>query len=351
MSTAKGRRAGAVAAILIGMALAAGAAGAQDSFSTERPGSILIFPKVINQNSGTIIQITNTTNMMTYAHCLYTNGQVINGAPVWQVTDFYLALTRQQPTSWRAGGGRPVNPFDGQTGIDPGAIPPVVPGFTGFLVCVEVAVDGTPVGGNNLKGEATIGAFAGNGGVNNVSKYNAIAIPAVGQVNEDNLLELNGIEYAACPRDLLLNFPGDGGPDLALEGMGNVASNISSNISLVPCGFDFENLNPSTTRLNVAIRNEFETPSSLSSGIFVDCWYSQAFADVAPGMGNPLLVGPLGSPFGTAVLTPIGPGTLPALGVLNTLRTADDGTSDSAALNLYWGEETVASEIRLPTFP
>ena len=46
MSKVKGLRAGVMASILAGAALAAGVAQAQ--VSTERPGSILIFPKVVN---------------------------------------------------------------------------------------------------------------------------------------------------------------------------------------------------------------------------------------------------------------------------------------------------------------
>src|SRR4029077_9297661 len=110
--------------------------------------------------------------------------------------DFSLTLTRQQPTHWAVSLGRAVNPLDSEQGLDPGLIPPVGPSFTGFLTCVQTDVGGTPVGGNALKGEATIGVIGGPGEVNNVSKYNAIAIPAVGTVGSDNVLSLDGIEYA-----------------------------------------------------------------------------------------------------------------------------------------------------------
>ena len=99
MSKVKGLRAGVMASILAGAALAAGIAQAQ-GVSTERPGSILIFPKVVNDGNDTIVQITNTTNSLTYAHCFYTNGDVVNGQPLWQVTDFELASS--PPTGRRA---------------------------------------------------------------------------------------------------------------------------------------------------------------------------------------------------------------------------------------------------------
>lgn len=358
MSTVKGLRAGVAAAILAGMALLAGPVsaqnGAQDEFSTERPGSVLIFPKVVN-TSDTVIQIANTTNIAVDVHCFYVDGRQVNGQPNWQVTDFDLALTRQQPTHWGVGEGRAVNPLDNTAGLDPGLIPPVSPGFSGFLVCVQVGPSGEPFSGNALKGEATIGtrvpASSPPNGVRNVSKYNAIAIPGIGQNDGDNVLSLDGIEYAACPRDLLLNFPADGGPDPALAGAGNTASIVSSNLTLVPCGMDFENLIPDSTTLDVNLRNEFEEASSVSSGVPVDCWFSDDLG--APLFGNKLTIGGLGSEFGTAILNPLAPGELPGLGVVNVLRTADNGTSDTAASNLFWpaGGQHVNSEIRLPTQP
>ena len=62
------------------------------------------------------------------------------------------ALGRQPGPS-----GQPDRRFgsDG-SGLDPGAIPPVPPGFEGELKCVQVDASGTPFGGNNLKGEAVI---------------------------------------------------------------------------------------------------------------------------------------------------------------------------------------------------
>ncbi len=369
MSKVKGLRAGLMASILAGAALAAGVAQAQ-GVSTERPGSILIFPKVVNDGNDTIIEITNTTNSLTYAHCFYTNGDIVNGEPIWQVTDFDLVLTRQQPTHWAASRGRAVNPLDnnpgGQSGsgLDPGLVPPVVPGFTGFLTCVEVAVDGTPIGGNSLIGAATVGSVSADpAGASNVSKYNAVAIPSCngttgacgvtgGAVDPDNVLELNDVEYARCPGGLYLNFQSEGSSDPAIDGAGNVPSTVSTNLSLVPCGLDFQNLRATTTTINVTTRDEFETSGSLTSGIGVDCYFSES-------LGNPLFGGTFTLPttFGTAILHPFA-GQSPVVGVANVLRTAGDGTSDTAATNLHFctddsdpaGCVPTDTEIRLPTF-
>lgn len=358
MSTAKGLRAGVVAAILIGMTFAAGGARAQ-TFSTERPGSVLIFPKVVNTTVNTVIQITNTSNLVANAHCFYVDGREVNGSPSWQVTDFELTLTRQQPTHWGAAQGRAVNPFAAPDGIDPGLVPPVSPGFQGFLVCAQTDAGGNPTSGNALKGEAAVGAITGPGGVNTVSKYNAVAIPGLIGNNGDNVLQLNNVEYAACPRDLVMNFPADGAPDPVISGAGNVPSQITSNLTLVPCGMDFENLIPASTTLTVDIRNSFELPGSVTQ-LPVDCFFSAALDD--PLFGNQLTLGGLGSEYGSAVIRPLTPADLPGIGVLNSLHAAGDGSADTEAKNLYVGlvpnptgpgsgVPMVASEIRLPIFP
>lgn len=359
MSTVKGLRAVAIAGILgAGVALSAGVADAQ-GFSTERPGSILIFPKVINDGQDTQIQITNTSNSLVNAHCFYSNGATFNGEPLWQVTDFELALTRQQPTSWTASAGRPVNPQDSQAGLDPGLIPPVADGFTGSLLCVQVDVGGAPVGGNSLIGTATVG-----GGTTTVEgQYNAVAVAACndpqgacgasgGAIDTDNVLSLDNVEYAACPGGSYLNFVSEGlGEDPVLSGLGNGPGTVSSNLTMVPCGADFENLIPVSTTLNGQVRDEFELRSSISQ-FDLECFLTAS-------LDEPLFGGAFNRPttFGSGIITPLSaPGNVPGIGVVTSLWTAADGTSDTATTNLHFCTDaaadctTVNSEIRLPNF-
>jgi hypothetical protein len=385
MSTVQGLRTSLLASILFGVTLTVGPSSAQVSaqgifvgtaqgtFTTERPSSVLIFPKVVNTDPDTIIQIATTSNQVTYVKCFYTDGRRIGGEAVWQTTDFELQLTRQQPPHWAVSRGRAVVPYpldmNVQTsGLDPGAIPPVSPGFTGFLLCVETNVDGSPKSGNSLKGEATIGDVTGLGGTNHVSKYNAIGIPGCvsaegpcgvdGEANDgDSVLKLDGHEYAMCPGGQYLNFIAEGGPDLAIDGAGNTPSVVSTNLTAVPCGFDYENAVPgSTIALVSPVRNEFEELSSVSSAIPIDCWFSEDLG--GPHFGPTLTLAGLHSNFGTAIIRPPAGGNLkPVLAVANVLHTAGDLSSDTAAMNLPFCVEQsspslcipVSSEIRLPS--
>lgn len=354
MSTEKGLRAGWMALVFVGMALAVSPAQADRRFTTELPASILLFPKVVN-TSDTIIQITNTGTDLAYAHCFYVNGQSLNGVPGWQVTDFELVLTRQQPTYWSVANGRAMNFGADPAGLDPGSVPPVPVGFTGSLLCVETDSSGDPVGGEDLKGEATTGEVNGLAEPNGVSKYNAVGIQAcsgatetcpagqglccdntcsgdcTGQ-NQDNVLSLDGNEYAACPGGAHVNFEAEGGPDAAIDGVGGGKTGIvSTSLTMIPCGMDLENLLPPSTSANITVRDEYEAVMSLD--VDVACWYSNTIGSI--GAGEPLSYANFGTTYGTMVLVPPG-GAVPVVGVANVRHAASDGTSDDAAMNLFF---------------
>ena len=317
---------------LCGVAVALGmmASSAGALVTTERGASILAFPKVLaDATADTIIQITNISNNMVHAHCFYVNAAPdAFGNPLWQVTDFTIWLTKQQPTHWQVSEGRFVNPVDntacikdGQyqpssncdgAGIDPGAVPPVAEGFTGELKCVEVDVAGNPIGGNHLKGEATLITTD-----DDVSKYNAVGIQGTDLAGETgNELLLNQPnsadggepvgQYNACPNVLLLNHLAEGvtDPVLYANGLGGTCSvggdpcysdgdcetGVCNNppqildagnevdlrsasltdLTLIPCTQDFENSVPSSVTVQFAIYNEFEERFSASTT--VDCW-------------------------------------------------------------------------------
>ena len=282
--------------------------------STDVSGSVLVFPKVIwtgvlpdpmakdSQNKqlsrDTVISITNTSNNMVHAHCFYVNAQRIGGQPIWQITDFAIWLTRQQPTHWVASQGRPVNPGDGfgndGSGLDPGAVPPVPEGFEGELKCIQVDASGTPFGGNNLKGEELIRSRTGD-----VSKANAIAILAnpdlAGADPADQLLLDNSVlhdgEYNACPQTWLLNHFVDGTNDVTTETHNPSWCDTDDNgcpirtyLTLVPCTQDFENNVPASVTVQFVIVNELE--QNFSASTTVTCWLTTRLADIDSPTGR-----------------------------------------------------------------
>lgn len=301
--------------------LAAGSASAGfQEISTERAGSIVVFPKIIYDGTrDTVIQLTNTGNPMAHAHCFYINAAPIfpslppsrTNPPQWTETDFDVWLTRQQPTHWVASRGRRpsfTNPdVDGfgkdGAGIDPGLVPPVQVGFTGELKCIQVGDDGGPMPSNKLKGEATLRRRDGD-----VSTYNAIAFQgnpdlSASQIGNDLSLDLTMNhpegEYSACPDVLQFDHIAYGAPDPVIQQLGTCAKACTNNgntctlnsdcggngkclgncpvnttLTLVPCQEDLENQRPGRVTVAFQIFNEFE--QALSTSTTVECWMDSA---------------------------------------------------------------------------
>ncbi len=329
------------------LALAAASEG-QTRSGSDRPGSILMFPKVVRSASrDTIVQITNTGNSVNYVHCFYLEGpqsQAANAA--CQAVDFELVLTRQQPTQWRASQGRRVSPGDAfgspQAGYDPGLIPPLPQGFEGALVCVEVNSNGEPFGQNRLKGEATIV----DDGTGDVSKYNAFALAKSGG-DTDNNLNLDGSDYETCPATLHLNFSPWGSLDPVIEDFGNANLNsfISTNLVLLPCDLDFRNGTRTNGTVSFLVRDEFESP--FSGSFPFRCWTSIDLGSPSSGLSqfrSTLLTGgAIGTIFAQAQLTP----TRPLVGVAESFHTDQAGVTGAAATNLHTSGSANAT-VRLP---
>jgi hypothetical protein len=261
-------------ALALAMVMTAGWARAD--VTTERPSSILILPKIVADGTrDTLIEITNTSNSLTYAHCFYVNGAPVDptqppgptNPPLWQEVDFFLFLTRQQPTEWLVSEGRDVDPTDEPAtpgyGIDPGLIPPTVPGFQGELICVQTDNSGSPVGGNALIGAATLVGPDGDS-----SKHNAIGILGV-NVDGDNVLNLDGQEYQSCPDQLVFTHFAQGVEDPFL----GAGSEVIGRIALVPCTHDLENGIPSTVSVSVLSFDEFV--DGLSGNINFTCRFDE----------------------------------------------------------------------------
>jgi len=322
---------------LVGLAalFGAGMAGpVAAAVTTEQSASILVFPKVVSDgNRDTIIQITNTSNSMRHAHCFYVNGALANpnsppgpkNPPLWTEVDFDIWLTKQQPTHWVVSTGRLDNPLDDScrasansprtcetdpshkdhlsggpeadccdAGFDPGRVPPVVPGFTGELKCIEVDAGGRPLPGNALKGEATLVTLSDG----DVSKYNAIGLKGFDTNDGNGVLCLGGdvspdcpegSEYEACPATWIVDHAAVGAPDRVVEQQSFCTSppcsSVTTNLTVVPCTQNFELQTAPPVTLQFRIYNEFEQVFSASTT--VNCWGSYDLASDDP-LANPI---------------------------------------------------------------
>jgi len=343
-------------AALVGWGLVAQPAVAQVTrktvVTTEQSASILVFPKVIADGSrDTIIQITNTSNNMQHAHCLYVNGAPTTpglppgllNPPLCTEIDFDIWLTRQQPTHWVVSTGRLYNPGDlacsgsatcatgtsgsadadcCDAGFDPGHVPPVAPDFTGELKCILVDSSGAPYSGNSLKGEATLEDLA----TGDVSKYNAIGIQGNDNQNGDDVLCLGsstagndlcptGSEYAGCPVEWRLDHPATGAPDPVVQQQTFCpstcacpddptdltckcdCSSVSTNLTMVPCTENFETQALTAVTLQFLIINEFE--QSFTTSTSFACWGSfdlgAPSGSLLPGISDWFTASALGS--------------------------------------------------------
>lgn len=383
-----------VFAAVLGMMASGAHAQGRYKTTTEEGASILAFPKVLADGpTDTLVQITNISNNMVHARCFYVNAALdLFGNPLWQVTDFHIWLTKQQPTHWQVSTGRFVDPTDTcivggvivpstachDAGLDPGAVPPVPDGFTGELKCVEVDVADTPIGGNHLKGEATVKTGP------DVSKYNALGIQGTDLAGEtgnelrlDQPLDSDEVvgQYAACPNVLIVNHLAEGvtDPVLFVNGLGGVCapngavptpcytdadcdptqtcqnppqvldaagdlalvSATVTDLSLVPCTQDFENNVPSSVTVQFEIFNEFEEKFSASTTI--DCWENFFLFEVdSPNdPARSVFSFPvLGTVAAETRITPV-PEDGAVIGVAGVTRADANGNLTRVALNIH----------------
>lgn len=244
--------------------LSVGAAVAE--VPNERPGSLLLFPKVVNTATRTtVIELSSTNNLIETVRCYYVD-------PECRSIDFDLFLTRQQPTSWRVESGRS---FKQSGGFFPGLIPPVPFPFVGALVCASVdpgAAHTVILRTDKLKGRATLEDTGGG----NESIYNGIPVHSqVGDGTPDNIASLDGDEFEECPADLHLDtFARAPAPDPVIGENGTV----STGLTLMSCDLDLERNSGGSFNLLYKKINEFEQPiSKNSSG---KCLYFASLDDI-----------------------------------------------------------------------
>lgn len=314
--------------------LAVAGNGVQADVTTDKGGSILVFPKVLADGTrDTLIQIVNTDTKTAQIHCFYVNASgACNSNPSINCqldsecstitpndfcdrqctpTNFDVFLTAGQPTVWRVSTGRLSNPADpkcalGQScsctqgsggasgsiscpGFDPGlasgsstGVPPVVPGFSGELKCVSVGGDfATPVGSDKLIGTAVLENLSSG----QVSEYNALAIQAGStSPDSDNDLLLDNAEYSRCPQQQILTHYADGAVDPV------TGATVTTELTLVPCTELLE-ADPTgdgtRSRALFQIVDEFEVVAG-SADVTFDCALNRQISAINTvfGVGN-----------------------------------------------------------------
>jgi len=327
---------------------------AQAQVSSERGASVVVFPKVIVEGSrDTLVQLVNGANTTTHAYCWYTDAQPVHpglppgplNPPRWQVSDFRVVLTHDQPTSFVASRGRLADPLDEPcatngdldcygAGFDPGRVPALPFGFTGELRCVETDAAGFPLSGNHLTGEATlIDALTGD-----ASKYSAIGIAGLDTNDSDPVLRL-GEEYTACPQDLVLDHALEGVEDEQL----GAGSAVDTELTLVACSSDLESL--ITPFLVISLQATSELGVQTTAFATVPGWGNLRFSDISPT----LTAESLGAGTGQSRLQVTAQSTAGVLGIAEEIHRAADGRSATAAVNVH--TEGVRAAVDLITLP
>ncbi len=319
---------------------AAGAAPARGQVSTETSASILVFPKIVYEGSrDTLVQIVNGGHSPVHVRCWYINGALtfpeqppgpIN-PPLYAVVEFSLALIGDQPTSFTAARGRPLDAevfacseANGLNcygaGSNPGDIPAMPEGFTGELRCVETDAAGFPINGNHLSGDAAlVDAASGD-----ATRYSAIGIRGGVENDGDSQLRL-GDEYEACPQLLSFDHTTDDSEDTQL----GVGSTIENELTLTTCSANLASQAPAGATVQMTVYNELAQRFSLST--VINGWRTVRLADLDPIFRAEVLgVATARTQMRASSISSYG-----ILGVAEERHRAADGRVAAAATNLH----------------
>ena len=291
------RRAGPAWRLGVALSLVVGAAassGAQPT--TDRPASILFFPRVVaDASTDTLIQLGNSGNNSVSARCFYIAGDTCSQ------TEFFVSLPRQQPTHWVASRGRAADPNDiacsaaisdcDGAGHDPGEVPSLPDGFQGLLACVETDAAHNPVSGNHLVGEASlVDKVTGD-----VSQYTAVGLEGNPETNDGNstlclgggVTEAcpSGAEYDGCPDVWAVNFLPDGAADPVVGG----SATVSTHFVVVPCARNLDTNAAPGVIVQMLIYNEHATRLATSKAF--GCWTDTPISLIDTRDGNNSIFG------------------------------------------------------------
>jgi hypothetical protein len=276
------------------LAMATSAYAAPNIAQNTQKGSLLIFPDIrvdtvvegnrTRSQFNTIVRLSNDGSLAVDVKCIWMDGNKNR-------TDFIVTLTKNQTIWFDAKGGDgtiPVNPmpYTAANGFDnpflPGAAGPY---YKGMLVCF--AVDGgamNQVKWNHLFGSATV--FNGREGT--AYEYTAYSfyVPSgsdQGPVGTAGTLNLNGLEYDACP----LYMTGAMTPagyhlnSKFVHGQGEFWYFVDKNrIAVSSCALNLnQDWQPVYTKLQFDVWDSNET--KLTGGYeCADSWHESIFTDI-----------------------------------------------------------------------
>lgn len=205
------------------------------------PSALLQYPLIVVEGGGgtrdTRVELVNLTRRTQHVQCFYVS------APYCGATNFFITLTANQPLSWLASRGT----SNALTGT---AVPPFF--GTGELKCAVQPSQPEVESHNAIQGRAVI--FGSDG---QTLAYGAVGFRRLIGGEFSSVLPLDGETYAQCPAELHFGF-------LASE------SGSDSEIVLVPCSQDLENLRPTRTTVSIRVVNEFE--ETLSAALTFSCF-------------------------------------------------------------------------------
>jgi hypothetical protein len=145
---------------------------------------------------------------------------------------------------------------------------------------------------------------------------------------------------------VIVNHFAEGTMDPAIEVLGGTASNVQTEVTLLPCSADFENQQPASPVVQFVVTNEFEEQFSTSTT--VTCWSNFLLGDIGPIFNANFL----GSRFAQTRMTPGDkPGTPPMSGFIGVSEEfhRDDsvgaGLVSRAALNLHGEGDRAAGDV------
>ncbi|HVN87756.1 MAG TPA: hypothetical protein VMW17_23205 [Candidatus Binatia bacterium] len=357
--------------VILSLALVAATSrvGAAD-IASDKAAALLMFPAIqfsTDDGVDTLVQLSNTSDQPIDVHCFYVNanshcsntgaicatgadclgGLCLSG---WNEVDFHVHITARQPIAWRASEGltSATIPLNGTSRRGPGGqsnagtrVPKVSEDpFVGNLTCVAVDSQNRPVESNVLVGLTTIEQLLPSPALADITKENAIGVPAIPNTNDGNNVLQLGTEYASCPQTLIVNHFFDG----AFDPVTNLT--VLNAIALMPCSQDFLLQQAAGVVAQFLVFNEFEQRFSTSTSV---CCYGVlplATIDTNQPERSIFHVGVEGTLTGQTRIRGVASGG-PGHGLVGTFF--DLHGERSSAVNLYFqGTSDAPDTVRLP---